>query len=81
MYSTYTNIQTSQKLLSEAQFGFKKYHSTSTCVSKLLDVIYRNIDNGTLTGVVFLELKKAFDTVIHEILLKKLNTLIYQMKQ
>ncbi len=62
----------SNNLLSEAQFGFRKYHSTSTCILHLLDVIYKNIDAGKLTGVVFLDLKKAFDTVDHNILINKL---------
>ena len=60
-------------LLSEAQFGFRKSHSTSTCILKLLDDIYYNMENGKLTGVVFLDLKKAFDTVDHEIMINKLN--------
>ncbi len=59
--------------MSEAKFEFRKYHSTSTCIMKLLDKIYQNMDCGMLTGVVFLDLKKAFDTVNYEILLKKLN--------
>ena len=60
-------------LLSEAQFGFRKHHSTSTCILKLLNDVYLNIDRGMMTGVVFLDLKKAFDTVDHEILLAKLR--------
>ena len=45
-------------LLSEAQFGFRKNHSTSTCILKLLDDIYYNMESGKLTGVVFLDLKR-----------------------
>ena len=61
-------------LLLEAQFGFRKNPSTATCILKLTDIIYKNMDSGLLTGVVFLDLKKAFDTVNHEILLNKLHS-------
>ena len=58
-------------LLSEAQFEFRKYHSTSACILKLLNNIYFNMDRGMMTGVVFLDLKKAFDTVDHNIFAPK----------
>ena len=32
-----------------------------------------NMDNGKLTGVVFLDIRKAFDSIDHKILLKKLK--------
>ena len=37
--------------------------------------IRRNIDQGRLTGAVFIDLRKAFDTVNHEVLLNKLRGL------
>ena len=33
-----------------------------------------NIDKGLLNGVIFIDLKKAFDTIDHEILLRKLKS-------
>ena len=32
-----------------------------------------NMDNGKLTGVIFLDIRKAFDSINHDILLKKIN--------
>ena len=69
----YDHIDTNG-LLSDAQFGFRKGHSTSSCILTLLDSIYRNIEANRLTGVIFLDLKKAFDTVDHNILISKLRT-------
>ena len=40
---------------------------------------YKNIDVGKLNGIVFLDLKKAFDTVDHNILLEKIA--IYEIKE
>ena len=64
---------TRNKLLSDAQFGFRKGHSTTSCIMNLLNDIYISMDNKQVTGVVFLDLKKAFDTVDHGVLLRKLH--------
>ena len=60
-------------LLSTSQHGFRPLHSTCTALLDITNRWYQNMDIGQLTGVVFLDLRKAFDTVNHEILLKKLN--------
>ena len=55
------------------QSAFRKLHSVLTCLLKSTIDWYLNIDKGNYTAAVFIDLKKAFDTVDHEILLNKLN--------
>ena len=54
------------------QFGFRKGHSTQQAIITLVNKIISCLDNGDMVIGVFLDLKKAFDTVDHKILLKKL---------
>ena len=63
------------KILSTYQCGFRKCHSTEFAVLSFSDNIRRNMDQGQLTGAVFIDLRKAFDTVDHAVLLDKLSNL------
>ena len=54
-------------------------HSTLTCLLKMSDDWYNGLDLGKLVGLVFIDLKKAFDTVDHDILCKKLE--LYGVQQ
>ena len=57
----------------ELQFGFRSKHSTNHALLSLTEMIREALDSGNFACGIFLDLQKAFDTVDHQILLKKLE--------
>ena len=63
------------KILYNYQSGFRTNHATNLCLFFLTDKILKGFDEGLLTGMILIDLQKAFDTINHEILLKKLEAI------
>jgi len=62
-------------LLTVYQSGFRRNHSTASAVLKIVEDIRSAINSRQVTVALFLDLRKAFDTVNHAILLSKLKKL------
>ena len=62
----------SNNTLYKLQFGFRKHFSTSHAIISLVEKIKKAISSDKYMIGVFLEFRKAYDTINHSILLKKL---------
>ena len=63
----------SHSVFSNLQFGFRKKHSTNHALLEIFEKIKEKLDQKTFSCGVFIDLEKAFDTVNHNILIKKLE--------
>ncbi len=62
-------------LITPQQFGFRSHHSTSHPMSLLLNKVTQALNEKKHSIIIFCNLKKAFDTCNHTILLNKLHML------
>jgi len=60
------------KLLTTCQFGFRKNRSTEHASVYFTDQIRKAMDSGLLTGAIYVDLSKAFDSISHSTLIDKL---------
>ena len=58
--------------LTDRQFGFRKSRNTFQTITYITDFIRSAMDRGEYTGAIYVDLKKAFDTVNHATILSKL---------
>ena len=61
----------SNNFLDNKQGGFRPNHSTTDTIVKFSEDIFKNINNGNIIIATYIDLKKAFDTVNHSILVQK----------
>ena len=72
VYTRLTEFFNETKIISEKQYGFLKDKGTKDALAYVTDKIYSNLDMSNVVIATFLDLRKAFDTVNHKILLSKL---------
>ena len=73
MYTRLLSFINKHKLLYKFQFGFRSEHSPSLALIILVDKISQALEDGDYVLGLFLDFSKAFDTVNHNILYKKLE--------
>ena len=61
-------------ILTSSQTTFRKLYSTATSLISSTDHWQENIDNNQMNLTIFLDLRKAFETVDHNIFIQKLNS-------
>ena len=61
------------KILNKCRFGFRNKHSTNHAIMNLTETTLEGLENGLKVGGVYLDIAKAFDTVNHRYLLRKLE--------
>ena len=62
-----------KKTLYKFKSGFPKFHSTDSCLSYLQDKVAKGFDSGLLSGMILINLQKAFGTIDHKMLIKKMK--------
>ena len=79
-YDQVDNFLLQNNILYNYQSGFRKNHSTDLCLSFLNNKILKGFDKGLFTGMILIDLQKAFDAINHEILPGKLHAIGFSEK-
>ena len=72
VYNHVLDFVDDNNVLYDYQYRFRHSHSTQQAIITLIDRISKSLDKGDIAIIILLDLKKAFDTVDHRILLRKL---------
>ena len=55
------------------QYGFRRGRSTTQAIAQLNNWVLESMDEGKVTGLLFVDISKAFDSINHKVLLDKLK--------
>ena len=72
VYTRCAGFCNQENLIPHFQHGFTKGRDVTSAVDEFISNIYRNVDSNRITAGIFIDLKKAFDTVNHTLLVAKL---------
>ena len=72
MYDRLYDFLFKYSILYSFQFGFRKAHSTNMALTCMFDKLHNALEKGEYAIGIFIDFRKAFDTVDHSILLQKL---------
>ncbi len=73
IYDSLYNFLTTYKLFLNEQSGVRNNYSSQAVLIKLTDYFLEHIDNGSLCGIIVIDLRKALDLVDHELIIHKLQ--------
>src|SRR3989442_12687333 len=67
------NFLAKHKILHDSQYGFQKNRSTQQALISFVDTLTEALDKNEYVVGLFLDLRKAFDTIDHSVLINKLS--------
>ena len=74
MYNRLDSFLHKHKIFYKYQFGFfLQNHATTNALTEVTDYIYKSLDEGNYVVGIYIDLKKGFDTIRHDILFNKIQ--------
>ncbi len=62
------------------QYGFRRGHCTAQAIAQVNNWVLESMDKGNITGLLFVDISKAFDSINHKVLLGKLGNMALSSK-